>query len=183
MRLIATDFPGLYVIEPKVFQDERGFFMESYNRAVFQAYGLNIDFQQDNHARSERRGVLRGLHFQIPPFSQTKLVRATRGSVHDVVADLRVGSPTYGKHFSVVLSAENFKMLLVPQGFAHGYQCLEDGTEIQYKVDSLYAPSHDRGLAWNDPDLGIVWPVANPVLSEKDSALPGLKDFESPFRL
>ncbi len=180
MRLIETDIPDLVILEPKVFQDERGFFMESYNSEALASYGLEYNFIQDNHAKSGQ-GVLRGLHFQKPPMDQTKLVRVTQGSVYDVAVDLRKGSPTYGKWVGVTLSASNFLQFLVPRGFAHGYVTLEPDTEFQYKVDNYYAPKLDGGIIWNDPDLAIDWPVESPVLSAKDRELPTLKEFDSPF--
>jgi dTDP-4-dehydrorhamnose 3,5-epimerase len=171
----------LYVFEPRVFRDGRGFFLESYKQALFADQGLAIDFIQDNHARSTGRGVLRGLHFQSPPSAQTKLVRVTRGAVLDVAVDVRVGSPTYGEHIAIELSEDNFKQLLVPRGFAHGYLTLADDVEFLYKVDNYYDRERDGGLLWSDPDLGIAWGVAEPVLSDKDQVLPRLKDFKSPF--
>lgn len=180
MRLIETDIPDLVILEPKVFQDERGFFMETYNKEVLASYGLQYDFIQDNHAKSGK-GVLRGLHFQRPPADQAKLVRVTRGAVYDVAVDLRKGSPTYGKWYGVTLSADNFRQFLVPRGFAHGYVTLEPDTEFQYKVDNYYAPKLDGGIIWNDPDLAIDWPADEPVLSAKDRELPTLAEFDSPF--
>jgi len=184
MRLIETALPGLVLLEPKVFRDARGFFLESYNRQTFTQLGIGCEFVQDNHARSTQAGVLRGLHFQLPPFAQAKLVWVTRGSVLDVAVDLRVGSPSYGKHFAVELTADNFLRLFLPKGFAHAYLTLTPDTEFQYKVDAPYAPQHDAGIRWNDPDLGIAWPGlagGAPVLSGKDEVLPFLKDFCSPF--
>ena len=181
MRITATEFPGLMVINPKVHQDKRGFFLDTYRRDVFEAAGLPWDFVQANHARSESAGVLRGLHFQAPPAAQAKLVWVTAGEAMDVAVDLRQGSPTFGRHFSIVLSAGNFTRLLVPKGFAHGYLTLTPGVEFQYMVDAYYAPAHERGITWNDPDLGINWPVPAPVLSDKDKILPRLKDLSSPF--
>ncbi len=181
MRFQATDFPGLYVLTPKVFSDARGFFVETYSRKVFAEQGLDIGFVQDNHARSEAKGVLRGLHFQVPPAAQAKLVRVSRGAVFDVVVDLRAGSPTFGRRHAEVLSAENFRQLLIPKGFAHAYLTLEAGTEFQYKVDAFYDSGLETGLFWNDPDLKIEWPEKNPVLSDKDKALPLWRDFTSPF--
>ena len=181
MRFQATDFPGLYVLEPRVFSDSRGFFVETYNRRVLAEKGLDIEFVQDNHARSEARGVLRGLHFQLPPAAQAKLVRVSRGAVFDVVLDLRVGSPTFGRWHAEILSAENFKQLLIPRGFAHAYLTLSAGTEFQYKVDAFYDPGLDAGLFWDDPDLKIGWPEKKPVLSDKDKSLPLWRDFTSPF--
>ncbi len=181
MRFIDTQFPDVFVIEPKVFGDARGFFLESYNHKAFQDKGLDIAWVQDNHARSEAVGVLRGLHFQVPPRAQTKLVRVTAGAVLDVIVDLRKGSPTFGKWDKFELTAANFKQLLVPKGFAHGYVTLAPGTEFLYKVDDYYAPTHDAGIIWNDPDLGVEWPAAEPILSDKDRVLPRLRDFDSPF--
>jgi len=177
----ATGIPGLWLYAPKVFKDDRGFFMESYNQATFEAQGLSLAFIQDNHAYSRTKGVLRGLHFQFPPRAQTKLVRVTHGEVLDVVVDLRAGSPTYGQWKSFVLSGENFLQLLVPKGFAHGYLTLTPDVEFLYKVDDVYAPDCDSGIVWNDPDLGIDWGITDPVLSPKDTQLGRFKDFKSPF--
>lgn len=173
--------PGLRLYSPKVFKDDRGYFLESYNQAVFEAQGLSCAFVQDNHALSRSKGVLRGLHFQLPPKAQTKLVRVTRGQALDVVVDLRVGSPTYGQWRSFLLTGENFLQLYVPKGFAHGYLTLTPDVEFLYKVDELYAPDHDCGIIWNDPDLGVEWGASDPVLSPKDEKLGRFKDFKSPF--
>ena len=181
MEVIASEAPGLVEIIPKVFGDERGFFMESYNRRVFGKIGIDCDFVQDNHARSSSVGVLRGLHFQKPPMAQAKLVRVTAGSVFDVAVDLRKGSPTYGRWYSFTLSADNFRMLFIPRGFAHGYQTLEPDTEFMYKVDEFYSPQDDAGLRYDDPDLGIDWPIADATLSDKDRELPFLANFQTPF--
>ncbi len=181
MRVIETGMPGLALLEPKVFRDERGFFLETYSEAAFAALGIHARFVQDNHAYSVSPGVLRGLHFQLPPFAQAKLVWVVRGSVLDVVVDLRRDSPSFGKHFSVELSAQNMLRLFVPRGFAHGYLTLAPDTEFLYKVDAPYAPQADAGILWSDPDLGIAWPEDEPVLSPKDRQLPRLKDFDSPF--
>ena len=182
MNVKETSIPDLYILEPRVFSDARGFFFESYSAPRFKELGLpSCDFIQDNHARSETAGVLRGLHFQLPPFAQSKLVRVTRGRVWDVAVDLRAGSPTYGKWEAVELSADNFLQLFIPRGFAHGYLTMEEGVEFQYKVDAPYSPQHDSGIIWNDPDLNILWPTQNPVLSEKDTSLGSFRDFESPF--
>ncbi len=178
-----TAFPGLYVVTPRVFKDERGFFTEFYNRRNFEQAGIYLDFVQDNHALSRRKGVLRGLHFQVPPVDQAKLVRVTRGSVFDVVVDLRSGSPTRGKWFGIVLSAQNFRQMLIPTGFAHGYQVLEEDTEFMYKVSKFYSPEHEQGIYYADPDLDIQWPLSDPILSEKDTGLPSYRDFPTPFVL
>ena len=177
----ATGIPDLWLYAPKVFKDDRGFFTESYNHALFEAQGLHHQFIQDNHALSRSKGVLRGLHFQLSPRSQTKLVRVTRGEVLDVVVDLRKGSPTYGQWKSFVLSETNFLQLLVPKGFAHGYLTLTTEVEFLYKVDDYYAPDHDSGIIWNDPDLGIDWGLTDPILSPKDAQLGHFRDFASPF--
>lgn len=181
MRMIDTGFAGLLLLEPKVFRDERGFFMETYSEAAFEKLGVTTRFVQDNHAYSAHAGVLRGMHFQRPPFAQAKLVWVVRGAVLDVVVDLRIGSPTYGGHFRVELSAENTLRLFIPRGFAHGYLTLAPDTEFLYKVDAPYAPQADAGILWNDPDLGIDWPAAAPTLSPKDVLLPRLKDIANPF--
>jgi dTDP-4-dehydrorhamnose 3,5-epimerase len=176
MKINPTEFPGLYVIEPKVFKDDRGFFYESYSEKIFKENGLNYTFIQDNHAKSIDTGVLRGLHFQKPPFDQAKLVRVTKGAVYDVVVDLRKSSPTFKKWFGIELSGSNFTQLLVPRGFAHGYLVIKPETEFLYKVDNLYSVASEGGILWNDPELSIDWMVGNPILSEKDKKLPGLKD-------
>ncbi len=181
MEFIKTKFVGAYLIKPQVFGDKRGFFMESYSKKEFEKAGIEIDFVQDNHSLSEKKGVLRGLHFQAPPFAQTKLVRVTRGKVYDVIVDLRKDSETFGEWEGFELSGENFQMLLVPRGFAHSFLTLEDNTEFQYKCDEFYHPEVDSGIIWNDPDLKIDWPIAEPILSEKDSSLGTFKDLNSPF--
>lgn len=181
MRLIETGLPGLVLLEPKLFRDERGFFLETYNQTTFAELGIKGAFIQDNHAYSEQPFVLRGLHFQKPPFAQAKLVWVVRGSVLDVAVDLRQGSPTFGRNFCVLLSGENFLRLFIPRGFAHGYVTLEAGTEFLYKVDAPYDAQSDAGILWNDPDLAVPWPDCTPTLSAKDRVLPLLKDFATPF--
>lgn len=181
MRIEATDFPGLYLVRPTVFEDRRGFFMETFNSREFEETGIEVGFVQDNHARSEEAGVLRGLHFQAPPSAQAKLVRVSAGAVLDVAVDIRKGSPTYGKWFATKLSAGNKLQLFIPRGFAHAYLTLAPGTEFQYKVDAFYDPERDAGIRWNDPDLAIDWPVAEPILSDKDKSLPWFREYDSPF--
>ena len=179
MEFIKTDIDGLILIKPKVHNDCRGFFLESYSAPLFASAGIGCAFVQDNHSKSTAKGVLRGLHFQTPPFEQSKLVRVVRGAVFDVAVDLRRGSPTYKQWRGFELSERNFNMLFVPKGFAHGFCTLEENSEIQYKVDNPYSPTHDSGIIWNDPDIGVDWPVSEPVLSEKDKALPRLAAAES----
>ena len=181
MQISQTEFPGVLIVEPKVFSDSRGFFMESYNRAEFVAHGLDADFIQDNHAYSKGIGVLRGLHYQAPPKAQSKLVWVTKGAVVDVVVDIRIGSPTYGQWGQLKLSAENKLRLFIPSGFAHAYMTLSEETEFIYKVDAPYSPGDEGGIRWNDPGLAVNWPVKEPVLSAKDKALPFLSEIESPF--
>jgi dTDP-4-dehydrorhamnose 3,5-epimerase len=182
VEVSQTGIDGLVVVKPKVFGDHRGFFLETYSRQAFAAAGLDYDFVQDNHARSGQKGVLRGLHFQRPPAAQAKLVWVTRGAVFDVAVDLRRGSPTYGRWFGLELSEDNFLRLMIPRGFAHGYVTLTDNAEFQYKVDALYSPADDAGIAWNDPDIAVVWPVTDPILSDKDKSQPLLSQAGSPFQ-
>ncbi len=181
MEVITNELHGLLLIKPKVFRDNRGFFLESYSQRTFSDHGIKNAFIQDNHSLSVQKGVLRGLHFQKSPYAQAKLVRVTRGSVFDVAVDLRKASPTFGKWHGFELSADNFNMLFVPQGFAHGYCTLEDNTEFLYKCDTFYMPEYEECLLWNDPTLHIDWPVKNPMLSAKDTKGKLLTDFISPF--
>jgi dTDP-4-dehydrorhamnose 3,5-epimerase len=168
MKVVATDIAGPLIIEPRVFGDERGFFMETWNERSFREAGLDPHFVQDNHSRSQK-GVLRGLHFQNPG-AQGKLVRVARGAVFDVVVDLRRSSATFGQWIGVELSGENKRMLWVPEGFAHGFVTLSDDTDFLYKCTSPYAPEHEHTLAWDDPTVGVDWPLAGltPIISEKD---------------
>ena len=175
------DMPDVILIEPTVFVDKRGFFMESYKYSEFAKFGIKEKFVQDNHSRSTR-GVLRGLHYQKAPKAQAKLVRVTRGEVFDVAVDIRRGSPTYGRWVGVLLSEENKKMLYVPVGFAHGFCVLSEEAEVLYKTTEEYAPEYERGIIWNDPDIGIKWPIEEPILSPKDAALPRLKDADNDFQ-
>lgn len=181
MEFTPTKFKEAWLIKPKVFQDNRGFFLESYSKKVFEEHGITADFVQDNHSMSVNKGVLRGVHFQKPPCPQAKLVRVVRGSVYDVIVDLRKDSPTFGQWEGFNLSAENFSMLFVPRGFGHAFCTLEDNTEFMYKVDGFYAPECDSGIIWNDPTLNIDWPIKDPILSDKDKALQKFSDLESPF--
>ncbi|HZG59611.1 MAG TPA: dTDP-4-dehydrorhamnose 3,5-epimerase [Anoxybacillus sp.] len=181
MKIIETRFKDAFLIEPKVFGDHRGFFMESYNDKVFKELGFNYEFVQDNHSLSVEVGTLRGLHYQLEPYAQTKLVRVIRGAIYDVIVDIRKGSPTYGEWQGFILSEGNKRQLLVPKGFAHGFCTIVPNTEVLYKVDNYYSPEHDRGICWNDPDLNIDWPTNSPILSEKDSKHPRLAEAENNF--
>jgi len=183
MEVNQTLIPAVVLLTPKKHGDYRGFFSEVYNKKALAAAGIEIDFVQDNHAYSAEKGVVRGLHFQTPPFAQDKLVRVVRGAVFDVAVDLRRGSPTYGKHVSVVLSAEAWNQILVPIGFAHGLVMMEPDTEVIYKVSNYYSAEHDKGLLWNDPALGIEWPVGEDeaTLSAKDKVQPRLAELPPYF--
>ena len=181
MKRIDTPLANAFVVEPRVHQDHRGFFMESFREDTFHSLGVDLKFIQDNHARSEAKHVLRGLHFQTAPHAQAKLIRVLSGAIYDVIVDLRKGSKTYGQSFGVELTSDNFKMLFVPHGFAHGYCTLVPETEVFYKVDAYYAPQNEGGILWNDPDLKIDWPTQDPILSEKDKTLSVLSKFDSPF--
>jgi dTDP-4-dehydrorhamnose 3,5-epimerase len=181
MKATPLYLPGLLLLEPARHGDSRGFFSEVWSRRALAAIGLDIDFVQDNHAHSAEAGVLRGLHFQRPPSAQGKLIRVARGAILDVVVDLRQGSPGYGRAETIKLSAADWRQLWVPRGFAHGYLTLEPDTEVLYKTDAYYDRAADAGIRWNDPALGIDWPVANPILSEKDRTAPLLADIPPPF--
>ena len=183
MHVECLDIPDVRVLSPRKYGDRRGFFSETYNKKALAAVGIDINFVQDNHSYSAEKGTVRGLHFQTAPFAQDKLVHVARGSVFDVVVDLRRGSPTYGRHVSIVLSAEAWNQVLVPVGFAHGLMTLEPDTEVIYKVSNYYSPDQDKGLLWNDPALGIVWPLAEneALLSEKDRIQPRLAQLVTPF--
>lgn len=184
MKIRTFDIDGVLLIEPKRFHDLRGFFCETYNAAELAEFGLDRNFVQDNVSLSTAAGTVRGLHFQAPPFAQHKLVRVVRGAILDVAVDIRVGSPTFGKHVSLELSAENGLQLLVPAGFAHGFATLRPLTEIAYKVSAPYSREHDLGIFWDDPSLRIPWTVSadHAVLSPKDEALPLLREIDSPFQ-
>ncbi len=176
-----TPLSGCLVITPKRFGDDRGFFSETWNRQALQGLGVDIDFVQDNHSLSRQAGTLRGLHFQAPPRAQAKLVRVVRGSVFDVAVDYRKTSPTFGKWFGLVLSAENGQQLLVPEGFLHGFLTLEPNTEVLYKCSDYYAPSHDHSVRYDDPDIAIDWPAPVTTLSDKDAAAPYSANLPTPF--
>jgi len=184
MRVTPTALSDVKLIVPAKFEDERGFFLESYNQRTLAAQGIDVVFVQDNHSLSRRSGVVRGLHFQTEPFAQHKLMRVTRGSIFDVAVDIRTGSPTFGRHVALRLSADDPSQLLIPVGFAHGFCTLEPDTEVMYKVSAVYSPEHDKGILWNDPALAIPWPVdpEHAVLSDKDKRNPKLADLPSFFR-
>ena len=183
MQIEELPLPGAFVLTPKRFGDDRGFFSETFSARAFEEIAPGVNFVQDNHSLSRDAGTLRGLHFQLPPHAQGKLVRVPRGRVLDVIVDVREGSPTYGQHAGVELSAENWKQMWIPAGFAHAFCTLEPDTEFCYKVTEFYAPQSDSGLAFDDPDLGIEWPFSNEqlILSAKDRELQSLRDFKSPF--
>ena len=184
MNIIKTDIEGVLIVEPRVFGDARGYFFESFNARDFrQQTGMDIQFVQDNESRSSR-GVVRGLHFQMPPYAQAKLVRVVEGCVLDVAVDIRAGSPTYGHHVSVELSADNKRQFFLPKGFAHGFAVLSETAVFQYKCDEYYHPEAEGAIAWNDPTLAIDWHIekGHALLSDKDSRHPLFKDFKTPFR-
>lgn len=180
MEVEKTFIDGLLIIRPRVFEDARGYFYESYNREAFVKAGVPDDFVQDNQSLSQK-GVLRGLHFQAPPFAQAKLVRVISGAVLDVAVDIRKGSPTYGKHVAVELNGRNKTMFYIPAGFAHGFVTLEDHTVFSYKCSAYYSKASEGTLLWNDPELGIDWNIFAPVLSDKDKAGTPLRELASPF--
>ena len=181
MNVIPTEVLDVYILEPKVFGDHRGWFMETWSTRNMEEAGLHYQFVQDNQSYSAQKGTLRGFHFQKGDSAQAKLVRCGRGAVLDVAVDLRKGSPTYKKWVAVELSAENKRQLLIPRGFGHGFVTLTDDVEFLYKEDNLYNPSTDRNILWNDPELGIDWRVENPILSEKDRTAPLLRDSDVDF--
>ncbi len=181
-KVIPQAVPEVLLIEPVKHGDERGFFSETYNAKVLADAGFVGVFVQDNHSRSPRKGTVRGLHFQAPPHAQDKLLRVTRGAILDVAVDIRKGSPTYGQAVAAELSAQNWRQLLVPKGFAHGFITLTDDCDVLYKVTDYYAPQSEAGLLWSDPALGVDWPAdAQPLINDRDAAWPTLKAFDSPF--
>lgn len=182
MQITTTHLPDLKILEPRVFEDSRGYFFESYNEATFKHNGIGFEFVQDNQSSSSY-GVIRGLHYQLPPHAQTKLVRVLYGTILDVVLDIRQGSPTFGQHYSIELSAENKKQLLVPRGFAHGFSVLSEKAVVLYKCDGFYNKESDAGILYNDPALNIDWkiPADKAIVSEKDQVLPLFKDCRNTF--
>lgn len=185
MDVRQLDLPGVLVLTPRRFGDARGWFSETYNALAWREAGVGVDFVQDNHSFSAQKGTLRGLHFQAPPRAQDKLVRCTRGRIWDVAVDFRQGSDTFGRWAAAELTAEGGEQIFVPAGFLHGFVTLTPDCEVVYKVSDLYAPECDGGVIWNDPDLGIDWPVAEGevLLSDKDAKLPRLADTSSPFNV
>ena len=180
MKIIKTEIEGLLIIRPRVFEDERGYFFESWSKAAFENAGLDINFVQDNQSLSSK-GVVRGLHFQNPPFAQGKLVQVLKGSVLDVAVDIREKSASYGKHVSVLLSGENKTMFWIPPGFAHGFSTLEDNTMFSYKCSGVYNKESEGSLMWNDTDLNIDWQIKNPIISEKDQNSELFTNFKTQF--
>ena len=183
MKVIETEIPAVKILLPTRHGDHRGFFSEVFNARLLRDAGLCCEFVQDNHSLSAEKGVVRGLHYQIAPMAQDKLVRVIRGGILDVAVDIRRGSPTFGKHITAEITAENWKQILVPVGFAHGFVTLEPNTEVVYKVTNFYSPQHDRGIRWNDPGLGIAWGIEESaaILSAKDKSLPSLRDASELF--
>jgi dTDP-4-dehydrorhamnose 3,5-epimerase len=183
LSVSATALPDVKIVTPQTLSDSRGLFSEVYNRRDFEAAGLSLDFVQDNHSTSLYQNTIRGLHFQSPPFAQAKLVRAVRGRILDIAVDIRKSSPTFGRHVAIELSAQNWRQLFIPVGFAHGFCTLEPNTEVVYKVTGYYSREYDRGIFWRDPDLGIPWPLdgEQPRLSERDLTLPKLRDLPELF--
>jgi dTDP-4-dehydrorhamnose 3,5-epimerase len=178
MLFLPRKLPGVFEIQLSPIQDERGFFMRSFDASLFRQAGLEREWAQENHSRSERAGIIRGLHFQFPPFAETKLVRCVRGEVFDAFVELRKGSPTFGQWDGLVLSETNKKMIFIPRGFAHGFCTLSEQSEVLYKVDNVYSRDNEGGLLWNDPDIGIEWPLqGEPILSEKDGRNRNLRQF------
>ncbi|MBI1774580.1 MAG: dTDP-4-dehydrorhamnose 3,5-epimerase [Proteobacteria bacterium] len=183
MKIESTAIPEVKIIWPRKFGDNRGFFSDTYNRRAFAEAGIDVVFQQDNHSLSADQGTVRGLHYQRDPFAQAKLVRVTKGAILDVAVDIRHGSPSFGGHVAVEVSADSWNQVYIPEGFAHGFCTLAPDTEVIYKVTSLYSPEHEVGVMWNDPDLKIAWPVdpASAVLSAKDAVLPRLAELPRHF--
>ena len=175
MKVTETSLPGVFLVEPDVFGDARGWFMESWSARKLAEFGINNEWVQDNHSYSAEKGILRGLHYQLNPSCQAKIVRATRGTIFDVAVDIRKGSPNFGKWTGVELSADNHKMLYIPRGFAHGFITMTEDVEVQYKADNYYAPECDGHIRWADPAIGISWPLQPSILSEKDAKAPRLK--------
>jgi dTDP-4-dehydrorhamnose 3,5-epimerase len=182
MKIYSSKFPEIIIIEPDVHLDHRGYFIETYRKDQFQSHGIDIDFIQDNHSSNLNKGTIRGMHFQLHPKAQNKLIRVVAGAIMNVIVDVRLGSPTFKQYETIHLSSDNKKSLLLPVGFANGYCTLMDNTEVIYKVDQYYSLEHDRAFAWDDPDVGIEWNVVNPILSERDKNAPKFCDVEINFK-
>lgn len=183
MKITELGLEGVIILEPKLFEDYRGYYMESYSSRTLKKYDINNNFIQDNHLLSLKNGTIRGIHFQNAPKAQAKLLRCTKGSILDIVVDLRGDSPTYKKWISVFLSEENKKQILIPRGYGHGCISLMDNTEVQYKVDEFYYPEYDRAIAWDDKDLNIDWGISNPIVSPKDDNAPSLENSDVNFMM
>lgn len=183
MKVTELELPGVLLLEPDVFKDYRGYYMESYSSRTLSKFGINDVFVQDNHLLSLKAGTIRGIHFQNVPYAQSKLLRCTKGRILDIVVDLRRDSPTYKKWISVILDAENKQQIYIPRGFGHACMSLEDDIEVQYKVDSLYMPEYDRAIAWNDPELNIDWGIDEPIVSPKDMNAPTLSQSDVNFTM
>ena len=181
MEIKERELKGIIEITARPLVDERGFFMRVYDKKILAEFGISNEWVQENHSRSEKKGIIRGLHFQFPPYTETKLIRCIKGAILDVFVDLRKGSPTFGQWDSIILSEENKKMVLVPRGFAHGFCTLTEESEVLYKVDNYYAPEYEGGIIWNDTDIDINWPVKQPILSEKDKKNMTFKDFVNKY--
>lgn len=181
MKVTKTELEGVWIMEPQYFEDDRGYYVESYSKRTLAQHGITADFVQDGHSYSRLQGTIRGIHFQRAPHAQAKLVRCTRGRVMDVAVDLRKGSPTYKQWIAVELSCENRRQLFIPRGFGHGFETLTPDCELQYKVDAFYCPQEDRSVAWNDGEIGIHWHTADPILSAKDARAPKLCDSDVNF--
>lgn len=183
MTVKELEIPGVFLFVPDVFEDFRGYYMESYSARTMKKLGINDVFVQDNHLMSLKKGTIRGIHFQNAPYAQSKLLRCTKGRILDVAVDLRKDSPTYKKWISVVLDAESKQQIYIPRGFGHGCISLEDDTEVQYKVDELYYPEFDRGILWSDPELGVDWQMDDMIVSPKDAKAPKLADSDVNFTM
>jgi dTDP-4-dehydrorhamnose 3,5-epimerase len=180
MQIRETPIAGLKIIEPTVFRDSRGYFFENFRSSYFSDMDLDVSFVQENESKSNK-GVLRGLHLQSPPYGQTKLIRVVSGAILDVAVDMRKASPSFGQHFSLELNEENKISFFVPEGFAHGFYCLEDNTIVQYKCSSYYHKASEVGILWSDPHINVIWPSGDRIVSEKDEILPNFKSFNSPY--
>lgn len=183
MKITELELAGVKILEPRYFEDYRGYYCETYSKRTMHEHGIDTVFVQDNHSLSIKKGIVRGIHFQLNPKPQIKLVRCTRGRIMDFAVDLRKDSPTFKKWVGVELSAENRKQIWIPSGFGHGFVALEDNCEVQYKVDELYYPQYDRAIKWNDPEIGIEWGITNPIISQKDIDAPTLQHSDVNFTM